>query len=62
MDNNLNNLYFIGQDTVINIVKKEMKSAGMVLSSRELNRARRKAKLLAKQKSMDLSESVSTVM
>ncbi|KAK8731311.1 hypothetical protein OTU49_007539, partial [Cherax quadricarinatus] len=45
-----------GKDTVMNIVKREMKSAGLVLSSRELNRARRKAKLLAKQKSVDVSE------
>ncbi|XP_045616900.2 TATA-binding protein-associated factor 172 isoform X2 [Procambarus clarkii] len=45
-----------GKDSVMSIVKREMKSAGLVLSSRELNRARRKAKLLAKQKSVDVSE------
>lgn len=37
-----------------------MKSAGMVLSSRELNRARRKARLLAKQKSVDVTDCVSS--
>ncbi|KAK3864165.1 hypothetical protein Pcinc_030121 [Petrolisthes cinctipes] len=47
-----------GKDSVISIVKREMKSAGMVLSSRELNRARRKARLLAKQKSVDVSDCV----
>ncbi|XP_071538423.1 TATA-binding protein-associated factor 172 isoform X2 [Panulirus ornatus] len=47
-----------GKDTVMNIVRKEMKSAGLAMSSRELNRARRKAKLLARQKSVDVSEYV----
>ncbi|XP_042211205.1 TATA-binding protein-associated factor 172-like [Homarus americanus] len=47
-----------GKENVMNIVKKEIKSAELALSSRELNRARRKAKLLAKQKSVDVSECV----
>lgn len=44
---------------MLSIVRKEMKSARLVLSSRELNRARRKAKLMARQKSGDVSEYVS---
>ncbi|CAL4066686.1 unnamed protein product, partial [Meganyctiphanes norvegica] len=43
------------KDTVVNIVKSEMNSAGF-LSSRELNKARRHAKILAKQISRDASE------
>lgn len=47
------------KDAVVDIIRKEMKSAGLPLSSREMNRARRKAKLLARQKSMDVSECTS---
>ena len=50
---------FLLQDSVLSIVKKELKSARLMLSSRELNRARRKAKLMARQKSVDVSECVS---
>nr|XP_027229581.1 TATA-binding protein-associated factor 172-like [Penaeus vannamei] len=47
------------KDAVVDIIRREMKSAGLPLSSREMNRARRKAKLLARQKSMDVSECTS---
>ncbi|KAK8401952.1 hypothetical protein O3P69_001209 [Scylla paramamosain] len=47
-----------GKDSVLSIVRKEIKSARLMLSSRELNRARRKAKLMARQKSVDVSECV----
>lgn len=50
------------QDSVLSIVRKEMKSACIMLSSRELNRARRKAKLIARQKSIDVSDHVSSVL
>lgn len=45
----------------MDIIRREMKSAGLPLSSREINRARRKAKILARQKSMDVSECVSMI-
>lgn len=48
----------LSQDSVLSIVRKEMKSACIMLSSRELNRARRKAKLMARQKSVDVSEHI----
>ncbi|XP_068240504.1 TATA-binding protein-associated factor 172 [Palaemon carinicauda] len=44
------------RDSILNIVKEKFKSPAMALSSRERNRARRKAKLLIKQKSVDMSE------
>ncbi|XP_076043200.1 histone acetyltransferase 1 isoform X2 [Oratosquilla oratoria] len=45
------------KSAVMDVVSEEMTSAGASLSSREQNRARRKAKLLAKQKSVDVSDS-----